>query len=174
MKYKHIKKDKVFENKHFAVYEENLILPNGNEVRWTFLKNYRTVGVVAFTPEGKLLMVKQYRPALKQEIIEIPAGLVDSGEDIEKAAMRELEEETGYKAEKMTKVCEYFRSPGISSSMMYIYHAENLVKTSQNLDEDEFLEVLEIDVKDIDELLKTPLDGKTIYALGYIKSFLKK
>jgi len=174
MNYKHIKKEKVFENKHFSVYEEDLILPNGKEVRWTFLKNFKTVGVVAFTPEGKLLMVKQYRPALKQKIIEIPAGLVDPNEDIEKAAIRELEEETGYKAKKMTKVCEYFRSPGISSSKMYIYHAENLIKTKQNLDEDEFLEVLEIDVKDIDEILKTPLDGKTIYALNYVKLYLKK
>jgi len=119
-------------------------------------------------------MVKQYRPALEKEIIEIPAGLVDPGEDVEKAAMRELEEETGYKAGKMTKVCEYFRSPGVSASMMYIYHAENLVKTRQNLDEDEFLEVLEFDKKDIDELLKTPLDGKTIYALNYTKSYLIK
>lgn len=174
MKYKHIKKERVFKNEHFSVYEEDLILPNGNKVRWTFLKNYRTVGVIAFTPEGKLLMVKQYRPALEKEIIEIPAGLVDPGEDVEKAAIRELEEETGYRAGKMTKVCEYFRSPGVSASMMYIYHAENLVKTRQNLDEDEFLEVLEFEKKDIDELLKTPLDGKTIYALNYTKSYLIK
>jgi len=174
MRYKHIKKDKVFENKHFVIYEEDLILPNGNQVRWTFIKNYISVGIIAFTPEGKLLLVKQYRPALKQEIIEIPAGLVDPGEDVEKAAMRELEEETGYRAEKITKVCEYFRSPGISSSKMYIYHGENLVKTRQNLDENEFLEVLEVEVKEIDEILKTPLDGKTMYSLNYIKSNLKK
>ena len=174
MRYKHIKKDKVFENKHFVIYEEDLILPNGNQVRWTFLKDFISVGVIAFTPEGKLLLVKQYRPALKQELVEIPAGLVDPGEDIEKAAMRELEEETGYRAKKMIKVCEYFRSPGISSSRMFIYIAEDLVKTNQNLDEDEFLEVLEIDVEEIDEILKTPLDGKTLYALSYIKSNLKK
>jgi len=174
MRYKHIKKDKVFENKHFVIYEEDLILPNGNQVRWTFLKNYIAVGVIAFTPEGKLLLVKQYRPALKQEIMEIPAGLVDPGEDVEKAALRELEEETGYRAKKITKVCEYFRSPGLSSSKMYIYHAEDLVKTSQNLDEDEFLEVLEVDRNDIDEILKTPLDGKTMYSLNYIKCNLKK
>ena len=174
MRYKHLKKEKVFENKHFEIYEEDLILPNGNQVRWTFLKNYIAVGVIAFTPEGKLLLVKQYRPALKQEIVEIPAGLVDPGEDVEKAAMRELEEETGYRAGKMTKVCEYFRSPGLSSSKMYIYHAEDLVKTCQNLDEDEFLEVLEVDWKEIDEMLKTPLDGKTMYSLNYIKCNLKK
>jgi len=174
MRYKHIKKDKVFENKHFVIYEEDLILPNGNEVRWTFLKNYIAVGVIAFTPEKKLLLIKQYRPALKEEIIEIPAGLVDPGENIEKAAMRELEEETGYKAGKITKICEYFRSPGISSSKMYIYYAENLVKTKQNLDENEFLEVLEIEIDEIDEILKTPLDGKTLYSLNYIKFNLLK
>jgi ADP-ribose diphosphatase len=100
MSYKHIKKEKVFENKHFAIYEEDLILPNGNQVRWTFVKDYISVGVIAFTPEGKLLLVKQYRPALKQELVEIPAGLVDPGEDVEKAALRELEEETGYRAKK--------------------------------------------------------------------------
>jgi ADP-ribose diphosphatase len=174
MSYKHIKKEKVFENKHFAIYEEDLILPNGNQVRWTFVKDYISVGVIAFTPEGKLLLVKQYRPALKQELVEIPAGLVDPGEDVEKAALRELEEETGYRAKKITKVCEYFRSPGISSSKMFIYIAEDLVKTNQNLDEDEFLEVLEIEVEEIDEILRSPIDGKTLYALSYIKSNLKK
>lgn len=173
MKYKHIKKEKVFENKNFSIYEEDLILPNGNKVRWTFFKNYITVGVIAFTPQGKLLLVKQYRPALNQEIIEIPAGLVEPGEDIELAAIRELEEETGYRAGEIEKICEYFRSPGLSASKMHIYYAKNLVKTSQNLDEDEFLEVLEIDTKNIDEILKTPLDGKTLYALNYIKSHLK-
>ena len=174
MSYKHIIKEKVFENEHFAVYEEDLILPNGNEVRWTFIRDYVTVGVIAFTPQGKLLLVKQYRPAIKQELIEIPAGLVDPGEDVESAALRELEEETGYRAEKITKICEYFRSPGFSSSKMHIYYAEDLVRTVQNLDENEFLEVLEVDVKEIDEILKTPLDGKTLYALNYIKSNFKK
>jgi ADP-ribose diphosphatase len=57
---------------------------------------------------------------------------------------------------------------------MFIYIAEDLVKTNQNLDEDEFLEVLEIEVEEIDEILRSPIDGKTLYALSYIKSNLKK
>jgi ADP-ribose pyrophosphatase len=174
MKYKHLKRDKVFENKHMEVYEEDLILPDGQEVRWTFVKSYIAVGVIAFTPEKELLLVKQYRPAIKQELIEIPAGLVDPGEDIEVAALRELEEETGYKANKIEKVCEYFRSPGISSSKMIIYFASDLVKTQQNLDECEFLEILKLDVKDIDKILEGPLDIKTIYALNYVKLNLNK
>ncbi|MGB6128368.1 MAG: NUDIX hydrolase, partial [Psychrilyobacter sp.] len=60
------------------------------------------------------------------------------------------------------------------SSKMYIYHAEDLIKTSQNLDENEFLEVLKIDRNEIDEILKTPRDGKTMYSLNYIKCNIKK
>jgi len=174
MKFKHIKREKVFKNDHISVYEEDLLLPDGNEVKWTFLGKFMAVGIVAFTPENKLLLVKQYRPATKNELIEIPAGLVDRGEDTKKAAIRELEEETGYRANKIKKIFEYYSSPGISDSKMVIYLAEDLVKTEQRLDECEFLEVIEVDLEEIDKILNKSLDGKTTLALNYIKCQLKK
>ncbi|MCK5779671.1 MAG: NUDIX hydrolase [Psychrilyobacter sp.] len=174
MKYKHVKRSKVFSNKHIEVHEEELILPNGNRVKWTFLKDYHAVGIVAITPAKKIVLVKQYRPAIKKELIELPAGLVDPGEEPMAAALRELEEETGYRAGKINKICEYFNSPGISGSKMYIYIAEDLIMKNQNLDENEFLEVIEIDIEEIDGILECTLDGKTNFALNYIKSNWKK
>jgi len=174
MKYKHGKRDNVFTNQHIEVYEEDLILPNENRVRWTFIKNFKAVGIIAFTPEKKLVLVKQYRPAVRQELIELPAGLVEIDEKTEDAALRELEEETGYKARRIDKLCEYFTNPGISASKMYIYVARDLVKTKQNLDENEFLEVVEIGIEEIDSILNQPLDGKTNFALNYVKLNIEK
>ncbi len=169
MKYKHKNRYKVFENQHMSVYEEELILPNGKEVTWTFLRDYTAVGIIAFTPQNELLLVRQYRPAIKDTLLEIPAGLVESGEDIKIAAIRELEEETGYKAKKIKKICEYYRSPGISASKLVIFCAKDLEKTSQNLDEEEFLEVVKIQLKDLEKVFESSLDGKTLFALSLIK-----
>lgn len=172
MKYKRINREKVFSNQYIAVYEDDLLLPNGNKVTWTFTNPCLAVGIIAFTPEGKLLLVRQYRPAIEQFLVELPAGLVDRNENFEDAAKRELEEETGYQANKIKKIFDYYKNPGISSSKMMIYFAEDLVKTNQNLDENEILDIMKIGIDEIDEILKGPIDGKTLHALTYAKTNL--
>ena len=112
-------------------------------------------------------MVKQYRPAVQLVTTEIPAGILEKGEDPKDAALRELEEETGYRAEKIEKICEFYSSPGITAGKFYLFYAENLKKTHQHLDEDEFLEVERVPLKDIN--ITSLFDAKSMLAVDYAK-----
>lgn len=166
-KYKHLEKKEVFRNNHIAIFSEKLQLPNGKIVDWTFTEKREAVGIVAVFEDDTVLMVNQYRPAVEMVTTEIPAGLVEEGEDPQIAALRELEEETGYRAEKIEKLCEFYNSPGISAGKFYIFYAENLKKTHQHLDEDEFLEVERVSLKDLDAL--SLCDAKSMLAITLVK-----
>ena len=171
MKYKHLTKKKIFKNEHLEVFQEELELPQGQKVWWSFFKGVSAAAVIAINEKDEIILVNQYRPAVKDHILEIPAGLIEDGEDPCVGARRELEEETGYTAGKMEKLYEYYTSPGISCSKMYIYLATDLKLGEQKLDEDEYLEVVKIPKNELKiEDLK---DGKTLLAYTYLMSKLK-
>ena len=167
MKFKHLKNKLVFQNNMLKIFEEKLKLPNNKEVVWSFIEGKKAVAVLAITDENEVVLVNQYRPAIKKFLLEIPAGIVEDNEGPEEAAMRELEEEVGYRAGKLEKLCEYYGSPGFSDGRMYIFKATELVKTQQNLDEDEFIEVKKVEIGEINNL--SIEDSKTFIALSYLK-----
>lgn len=165
MKFTHISKKRVFKNDVITVFEEKLGLPNNNIVTWTFTGKKEVVAIIA-EMNGEIIFVKQYRPAIKKELLEIPAGLVEKGEDILFAAKREFEEEIGYKANKWEKICTYYNSAGINAGQYHLFYASDLEKTHQHLDENEFLEIVKIPFEDID--IFNFEDSKTIIALSYL------
>lgn len=170
MKFKHLSRKEVFKNGIISVFEEELFLPNNETVTWTFTGKREAVAIIS-NIEDKVILVKQYRPAIKKELIEIPAGMVEIGEDIELAAKREFEEETGYRAKNIEKICSYYGSAGINAGQYHLFYAYNLMKTRQQLDLNEFIEVLEIPLKDIN--IFEMEDPKTIIALNFLKNKLK-
>ena len=174
MKYKHLRKRTVFQNKHLKIFQEELLLPRGQKVCWSFFQGMSAAAVIAVTEEDELILVKQYRPAIKEHTLEIPAGLIEKGEDPEIGAKRELEEETGYRAGKLTKIYEYYTSPGISASKMYIYMATDLVETEQKLDDDEFLDIVDIGLGTAMKWINTGKikDSKTIIGILMAWNFL--
>lgn len=129
-------------------------------------KTAGAVGILAFTPEGNILIVKQYRYAQKDFILEIPAGKIDKGETPIQTAHRELEEETGYKAGKMWKLPTFIPTTAYSNERIFLYVAEELVKGKPHPDEGEFVEILEYTTLEIEEMIfdGTILDGKTMIA----------
>jgi len=165
MKFKHKERKEVFRNNVVTVYNENLILPNGKEVSWTFTGKREVVAILALTERQSVIMVEQYRPAIRREFLEIPAGLVEENELPLEAAKRELEEETGYQADSWTKICSYFGSAGVSDGEYHLFLAKGLKKTQQRLDEDEFLTVKEIPLHDIS--VYDLQDPKSIIAFQY-------
>ena len=99
--------------------------------------------------KNKLVIIKEFRVPINKYIYELPAGLVDSSDDdFSSAVIRELKEETGYSAENLKLIHKYYTTPGFSNQMVFIYLAKNLIPGERNLEEDEFLEVYEIDIKE--------------------------
>lgn len=102
----------------------------------------------------------------KKELLEIPAGLVEKGEDVFLAAKREFEEEVGYRANKLEKICTYYNSAGVNAGQYHLFYASDLEKTHQHLDENEFLEIVRIPINEIN--IFSFEDSKTIIALSYL------
>lgn len=130
--------------------------------------------IAAQLPDGKFLLVRQYRFAVQQELLEFPAGKIEKAELAKLCAMRELEEECGYKAQKVVDLGYIYPTCGYSSERIYLYYATNLQKTAQNLDDGENLSILKLSLPEIITLIEQGKlhDGKTI-ALAYkIKQLL--
>lgn len=126
--------------------------------------NFEAVVVLPIKSDGKILMVKQFRAPLGRIMLEAVAGKTEHGETPEFTALRELEEETGYKAGKITKLGVAFASPGISTECFHFFLAENLTKTSQNLDEDEIVQVIDLTKEQLEAAIKNGEieDSKTV------------
>lgn len=150
----------------FDVKKKKVKLPNGKIVDRDVIEPRKAVAVVAITDDDKVLLVKQYRAAVKKDLWEIPAGLIEEGEDPKESALRELEEETGYKAKNIEKLTEIHTSPGILSGTIIIYKATELEKSEQNLDEEEFVEVGEFGIDESKKVVS--MDAKSVIGINEV------
>lgn len=135
-------------------YQDVMQIPNGNTARWDFIEHKGAAAVVAVREDGKLLMVRQYRNALERETLEIPAGgLNERTEPTDKAAMRELSEETGYTCEKVELLTSIYTTVAFCNEKIDIYVARDLKPGSQHLDEDEFINVEAYSVAELKQMI---------------------
>ncbi|MEC3758899.1 ADP-ribose pyrophosphatase [Bacillus halotolerans] len=170
---KTIAKEQIFSGKVIDLYVEDVELPNGKTSKREIVKHPGAVAVLAVTDEGKIIMVKQFRKPLERTIVEIPAGKLEKGEEPEYTALRELEEETGYTAKKLTKITAFYTSPGFADEIVHLFLAEELsvLEEKRELDEDEFVEVMEVTLEDALKLVESRevYDAKTAYAIQYLQ-----
>ncbi|WP_438798088.1 NUDIX hydrolase [Staphylococcus pseudintermedius] len=167
---KTISKESIYKGKIIEVEKHKVSLPNNETAYREVVKHNGAVAICALTPDQQVILVKQYRKALEQELLEIPAGKLEPGEDRESAAMRELEEETGYKAKKLTLIGEVYGTPGFSNEKISVYYADNLVEGKVNLDEDEFVEKVLYSLDDVKKAVeaRTIEDAKTFIAFQHL------
>ena len=156
------------------IYEDRVI-SNGHECRWDFIHHDGAAAVIPVTEEGKILMVRQYRNALDRFTLEIPAGKLDSpDEPTLDCAARELEEETGYRAESMEFLISVNTTIAFCDEHIDIYLARDLKPSHQHLDEDEVIQVEEWELKDLEEMIFSGkiTDAKTMAAkLAYARKY---
>ena len=128
-------------------------------------------GAVAILPvldDGRVVLIRNYRFATDQELLELPAGTLEPDEPPERCALRELEEETGYRAGRLEPLCEFYTTPGICTERMWVFVATRLTETRQNLQGAEEIRVVIMAGDQVRQMLREGRieDGKTIAALG--------
>ena len=145
-------------------------LPNGKSHNRDIVKHPGACAVIAFLDEENVILVEQFRLALNKNILEIPAGKINSKESIEECAKRELKEETGYIAKNLKYLGSIVTAPGFCDEIIYLYKATNLILDSKNEDEDEFTNVKIMNINKVKEGIKSGeiIDGKTVSIFSYL------
>ncbi|MDB9884123.1 NUDIX hydrolase [Candidatus Marinimicrobia bacterium] len=137
-----ITSNQIFSGKLIDLYLDNVRLPNGKKSTREWLDHPGAVCLVPILNNGDILLIRQFRYGPREEFIEIPAGKIDKNEEPLECGFRELEEETGYKSNKLTFLTNIHPAIGFSNEKMWMYLAEELELSERKLDEDEFLELL--------------------------------
>jgi len=176
LKEKTIKSDLLLDGKILKVYRDEVLLPNGQTSSREWINHPGAVCCIPILPDGKIAMILQYRYAVKQEMIELPAGKLDNVETPENCALRELEEEIGYRTNKLTFLANIHPAIGFANEMMWLYLAEDLEKTESILDNDEFIELIPTKLEDAVEMVYSGdiTDAKTIIGLIWAERLLIK
>ena len=152
----------------FSVHLDDVVLRDGKVTRRLRIAHPEAAAVVPLVSEGEILMVRQYRYALGRETLEIPAGKLDPGEKPEECAVRELLEETGYRAESLRRVYTFAPAIGYSNELIHIFSAHGLQRVNPDIDEAEISSVETLALDRVRSLVQDGLilDGKTLIALA--------
>jgi ADP-ribose pyrophosphatase len=171
---KTLESKRVYEGRIINLRLDSVSLENGNTAMREVVEHPGAVGIVALKENGDIVMVKQYRKAVEQVLLELPAGKLEQGENPLDCAARELTEETGYTAGDLRYLVSFYTSPGFSNEIMHMFLATNLKEGKNDPDDDEMVETVEISRdRAMDMILKGEIkDGKTIAGillLGIVK-----
>ena len=161
----------IYKGRVVHLFEDIVKLENGKQSFREVVKHPGGVCVLAITDDNKVVMVRQFRYAQKATLLEIPAGKLEPDEDPKLCGIRELEEETGYKADSFEFFGKVVPTPAYVGEVIHIYIARGLKKAVQNLDDNEFLEVLEIP---FEEAVRMALDGEIPDAKTQVALFKAK
>ncbi|HNV89286.1 MAG TPA: NUDIX hydrolase [Methylotenera sp.] len=159
-----------------TVKRDQVRLPNGNISQREYVIHPGAVVVVPILPNGNVVLEKQFRYALHQVFIELPAGKIDAGEDILITGQRELLEETGYSASDWVKLGHQHPCIGYSNEIIHIYLARGLSAGAHQRDDDEHLDIFEAPFEQCLSMIQNGeiTDGKTMIALFFAEKYLQK
>lgn len=175
MPFELIRSETILQGRAFKIRRDYLKTPDGRETRLEIIEHGGSVVLIPIDDDGNLLFVRQYRHAAGADLLELPAGTRDSDEPFDECAAREIREETGMEAGKLQKVGEFYLAPGYSSEFMAVYLATGLKENPLDADDDEFLKVEKIPLRQAIEMAErgeVP-DAKSLAALLLARPYLK-
>ncbi|OGN96119.1 MAG: hypothetical protein A2Z71_10120 [Chloroflexi bacterium RBG_13_50_21] len=162
-----IARESVYHGRAFDVRRDKVRFQNQNIAHLDIIEHVGAVTILPVNADGQIIFVRQYRHAAGQELLELPAGTLEAGEPPENCALREIREETGFAAGKLSKIGEFFLAPGYSTEYMVVFLATDLHPSPLPGDADEFITIEAIPIEQAYELaLHGGLqDGKSLAAL---------
>ncbi|MHC4663818.1 MAG: NUDIX hydrolase [Planctomycetota bacterium] len=158
----------VYKRYRINVFQDKVTLPNGLTATRDVVRTPPAVAILGFIDEEHIVLLKQFRYSVAEWIYEIPAGVLEKGESPDVSAIRELEEETGYKAHDIRLLGRFYSSPGFCDEEMHVFLAHKLERTKPNPED---YECLKAEIVSLEDALKMAVDGrisdgKTLAALG--------
>ncbi|MBQ0099570.1 MAG: NUDIX hydrolase, partial [Firmicutes bacterium] len=167
----------IYNGRILNLRKDEVLLPNGKTADREVIEHNGGSAILC-VKDNKIVLVKQYRYPIDEITLEIPAGKLNKGEDAKETAIRELKEEAGLKAKDVELIFTMYPTPAYDTETTYIYLAKEFTKSSQNLDEDEFLTASWYDLDEVNLMIEKGQikDAKTIIAILYAlnKLALKK
>lgn len=169
-----IEGENLYDGKILRLERDKVLLENGNTAYREVVRHNGGACIVPVTKDNEILFVKQYRYPFSKVIMELPAGKLEKNEQPELCAKRELREETGAIGE-VEYLTEMYPTPGYSSEIIYIYAAFNVEIGSLSLDEDEFIDVVKVDINSALDMVKGGeiKDAKTIVGILHVADRIK-
>lgn len=166
MKEKKLNSKLIFDGKVIKITVDDVLCPNNLQSKREVV-HHNGGSAVLVVVDDKVLLIKQFRYAFDKVIYEIPAGKLELNEDPLVAAKRELEEETGYKANEIISLGEIYPSVGYCNEIIKLYLTTDITQGTLNLDQDEFIDVEFIELSKVNEMIDNNeiIDAKTICAL---------
>jgi ADP-ribose pyrophosphatase len=166
---KTISSEMIFKGRVLSLRIDQVRVPNGNQAEREIVEHPGGVTILALNDEGKILMVEQFRKPAEESLLELPAGKLETDENPENCAGRELIEETGFQAAKIEPLFSFYTSPGYSEEYLHLFLATDLREVGTDPDENEIIINHQIDKKNIIPLIKSGRikDSKTIIGLLY-------
>jgi ADP-ribose pyrophosphatase len=176
MPFEVLKSEVLMKGRAFCIRRDYLKTPDGRETKYDIIEHSGSVVIIPVDEKGNVLLVRQYRHATGGDLLELPAGTLDNAEDPEICAAREIREETGKAASKLTKLGEFYLAPGYSTEFMVVYLATGLSDNPLDADEDEFLSVESIPIAKAIQMAESGEipDAKSLAALFMAKPSLDK
>lgn len=171
-----MKSEKIYEGRVLGLRLDTVELPDQKYTKREIVDHPGAVAIVPITEDNKMILVKQFRKAVEEPLLEIPAGKLEHGEDPVRCAIRELKEETGFGCDKMQFLLEFYTSPSFSNEKMHLFIATGLTEGIAEPENDEYIEVL---TYELDELLKMVhngeiTDSKTIIGIIMANNYSNK
>jgi ADP-ribose pyrophosphatase len=165
----------VFEGKALKIRVETVLTPEGRKSTREIVQRSDCIAVVAVDADGNIILEKQFRKAVEKELLEIPAGGIDDGEDPETAVAREMREETGLRPRKLVKLTGFYSSPGYSTEYLYLYLATDLVTDPLSAEDTAGIEIVRVTPADALKLITSGKirDSKSIAGLLFYREYLK-
>ncbi|NLX84330.1 MAG: NUDIX hydrolase [Synergistaceae bacterium] len=165
-----ISRESIYKGAILDLNIDHVLFPSGSEKIREVVKHKSAVTILPVYSDGKIVLVRQYRHAVDEDLYEIPAGLIEPGEDPTETAIRELQEEIGYKPGKIKKVFEFYTSPGYSTERIIFYYATDLHTSKLAEDDDEYIKVYYFTLAEIKSMIDSGeiVDGKTIMAYCWL------